>query len=244
MNRSVVAALTAMTAIVRIEPAVAQAPAADVEALYAEGVRHYNVGEYDAAIDAFKRAYLISNAASLLYNIAQAYRKQGPPGCEPALEFYRGYLRERPGAPDRASIEATIDELDPCPAAPRAAAPAVVPAIVAAPPAVVRDDPAGPSGGQLALGVAGATLLVGGGVTFGIAAARYGALQDECPCPRERWTAWRNAEYGSYVALGLGAASLGTAVIWWLAQRGSERPGAMAVQLVPSVSGATVTGSF
>jgi tetratricopeptide (TPR) repeat protein len=237
MNLSVVSAFT-MIAMAGVRPAVAQAPAADVEALYTEGVRQYNVGEYDAAIDAFKRAYLISNAPSLLYNIAQAYRKKGPPGCEPALEFYRSYLRERPAAPDRASIEVTMDELDPCPAAPT-----VVPAVVAAPPTVVRDEPTGPRGRQLALGIGGLTLLVAGGVTFGITAARYGALQDDCPCPRERWTAWRGAEYASYVALGVGAASLATAVIWWLTQR-SERPSATAVQLVPSMNGAAVTGSF
>jgi len=247
--RSAFVASIAIAAIALSRPAVAQAPAADVEALYAEGVRRYNVGEYDAAIDAFKRAYLISNAPSLLYNIAQAYRKKGPRGCEPALEFYRSYLRARPTAPDRASIEATIDELDPCPAAPAAPVapatpPPVAPAVVEAPPKVVREEPARPGRSQLALGIGGAALLVAGGATFGITAARYGALQDECPCPRERWTAWRTAEYASYVALGLGAASLGTAVIWWLTQRGSERPRATAVQIVPSIHGAAVSGSF
>src|SRR5262245_49262547 len=106
MNRSIIAACTAL-AIAGLRPAVAQTPAADAEALYATGVRQYNVGEYDAAIDAFKRAYLISSEPSLLYNIAQAYRKKGPSGCKRALEFYRGYLRARPATPDRASIEAT-----------------------------------------------------------------------------------------------------------------------------------------
>jgi tetratricopeptide (TPR) repeat protein len=236
MNRAVAALILAALAGVR--PAAAQDPPDDVEALYAEGVRQYNVGEYDAAIGAFKRAYMISNAPSLLYNIAQAYRKKGPSGCESALEFYRSYLRERPAAPDRATIEATMDELTPCPAAR-----AVAPAVVAAPPTVLHEEPTGPSGGQLALGIGGLSLLVAGGVTFGISAARYGALQDDCPCPRERWTAWRSAEYASYVALGVGAASIGTAVIWWLTQR-SERSRATAVQLVPSMTGAAVTGSF
>jgi tetratricopeptide (TPR) repeat protein len=236
MNRA--AAVFTVIAIAGVRPAVAQTPPVDVEALYTEGVRHYNVGEYDAAIDAFKRAYLISNSPSLLYNIAQAYRKKGPSGCEPALEFYRSYLRERPAAPDRASIEATMDEIAPCPAAP-----AVAPVVVAAPPTVVREEAVGPSGGQLALGIGGLALLVAGGVTFGVTAARYGALQDDCPCPRERWTAWRSAEYASYVALGVGAASVGTAVIWWLTRR-SERPSATAVRLVPSMNGAAVTGTF
>src|SRR5262245_31930482 len=62
-------------------------------ALYAEGVKQYNLQNYDQAIAAFKQSYLLSENPPLLYNIAQAYRQKGPPGCASALGFYQGYLR-------------------------------------------------------------------------------------------------------------------------------------------------------
>lgn len=223
--------LAAMLAIAA--PAAAET---DAEVLYAEGERRYNVGEYDAAVDAFKRAYLISNEASLLYNIAQAYRKKG--ACVDALEFYRSYLRQKPDASDRASIEKMIDELDPCPVAP-----APAPVVVLRPPAVVREE-AGPSRGQVTLGIGGVSLLVAGGVTLGITIAQYNTLKEECPCPRERWTTWRNAELASYVALGVGAAALGTAVTWWILQRDSKRTNATALRLVPSTNSLSLVGTF
>src|SRR6185295_10855771 len=67
---------------------------ARARALYQEGARLYNLGQYDAAVQSFEAAYAISGAKPLLFNIAQAYRLAGPARCDSALQAYESYLRE------------------------------------------------------------------------------------------------------------------------------------------------------
>jgi tetratricopeptide (TPR) repeat protein len=75
------------------------------KALYDEGLRHYNVAEYDAAIAAWKQAYVLSKRPLLLFNIGQAYRLAGD--CPQALAFYENYRREeeRPKRELAAAVE-------------------------------------------------------------------------------------------------------------------------------------------
>jgi tetratricopeptide (TPR) repeat protein len=80
--------------------------------LHAEGTRHYDLAEYDLAIEAFKQAYLLVERPSTLFNIAQAYRRKGD--CERAAFFYRNYLRLKPDAADREKTEVRIAEMDAC----------------------------------------------------------------------------------------------------------------------------------
>ena len=80
--------------------------------LYDKGNTHFDLAEYDAAIAAFKEAYSISRRPGLLYNIAQAYRKQG--NCVQALEFYRNYLRLEPDAKNRGAVDKRIAEMQAC----------------------------------------------------------------------------------------------------------------------------------
>src|SRR5262249_57495978 len=83
-------------------------------ALYQEGVRAYNAGDYDRAIESFEKAYEASHVPSLLYNLGQAYRRKGAGFCAFALAYFQRYLHERPDAPDRAAIDARIEELRAC----------------------------------------------------------------------------------------------------------------------------------
>jgi hypothetical protein len=78
--------------------------------LYDSGLRHYNVSEYDLALADFKGAYQRSGSPELLYNIAQCYRAMGDPGR--AQTQYRAYLREKPDAPNRADVEKLIAAMD------------------------------------------------------------------------------------------------------------------------------------
>jgi len=73
------------------------------------GQQRFGAGDFDGAIDEFKRAYVIAPAPGLLFNIAQAYRakKEG----DQALFFYRTYLSEDPYASERDYVEARIEEL-------------------------------------------------------------------------------------------------------------------------------------
>lgn len=94
-------------------PAMAQpkkkptkAQKARAKALYDEGLRYYNVGDYDRAAEKFGESYVIVAAPLLLFNIAQANRLGGD--CEQALRSYRTYLREVPKPDNRQQVDQAI----------------------------------------------------------------------------------------------------------------------------------------
>jgi hypothetical protein len=64
---------------------------AEAAALYDDGKRHFDIGEYVQAIASWKQSYLRSSAPLLLFNIAQAYRLSG--NCAQANRFYLNYRR-------------------------------------------------------------------------------------------------------------------------------------------------------
>ena len=106
--RSELAALCALALALAPDQASAQpAPVTDPAAtatarrLYEEGIKHYNVAEYDEAIAAFREAYWLTSAPELLYDIAQSYRLRGPGSCGSALKFYKSFLRLDAGTPPR-----------------------------------------------------------------------------------------------------------------------------------------------
>ena len=80
--------------------------------LYEQGNTHYDLAEYDQAIELFKQAYALSHRPTLLYNIAQAYRLKND--CEQALQVYKNYLRVDPNSPFRAKVESRITEMETC----------------------------------------------------------------------------------------------------------------------------------
>jgi Tetratricopeptide repeat len=83
------------------------------------GDNHYNLGEFDKAIEAFRKAFEIEKDDALkpiyLYNIAQAYRQSGD--CDNAVFFYKRFLSlkasdtKKPlGQSTKADILKRIDE--------------------------------------------------------------------------------------------------------------------------------------
>jgi tetratricopeptide (TPR) repeat protein len=100
-------------------PALAVADPTQSEGWYQRGETEYNLGNFAAAIDAFKRGFTEERdprrKATYLYNIAQSYRHAGD--CNQARFFYNRYL-----AFDDASVEAQrrreiverIESLDHC----------------------------------------------------------------------------------------------------------------------------------
>ncbi len=74
--------------------------------LYEAGTKHYNVGEYREALEAFKAAYFAKSDPVFLFNMGQCYRQLGEP--DGAAREYRAYLRERPNAANRAEVEEFI----------------------------------------------------------------------------------------------------------------------------------------
>jgi tetratricopeptide (TPR) repeat protein len=112
-------------------------PQDEARELYKKGMTHYELGAFDDAIVEFKRAYELTSAPGLLFNIAQVYRMKKD--AEQAVYFYRTYLRLIPDAPNRADVEALIVEnqaiVDANKARQRAAAEAAAAAAAAAAPA-------------------------------------------------------------------------------------------------------------
>jgi tetratricopeptide (TPR) repeat protein len=126
----------------------ARSPADQAREQYERGVVAYNLEHFDEAIAAFSRAYELDPAPILLYNIAQARWKKGE--NDRALFYYRRYLEADPAAPNRAAVEARIEELErtrqpsssvpPPPIAPAA----IVPPPSPAPPVYLQSAPPPP----------------------------------------------------------------------------------------------------
>src|SRR5215831_13728632 len=88
----------------------ARAAPAPAPAIPAEAVAHYDLNEFEAALEEFKAAFRAVQDPSFLFNIAQCHRKLGH--TADALAFYRNYVRRSPQSPNRAEAERHIAELE------------------------------------------------------------------------------------------------------------------------------------
>jgi len=70
---------TVIVGLVSATAANAQEPADEARAAFKKGVQHYNAGQVDAALEAFRRAYELKPSWRIQYNIGQ---------CEAALKRY------------------------------------------------------------------------------------------------------------------------------------------------------------
>jgi hypothetical protein len=137
----------------------AQAAPADnpaAKAAFTEGERNFQLGKFDAAIDAYERAYGLDPQPAFLFNIALSHRRQYEidgriDHLARARELYRNYLKLEPQTTHKAGVEKLIAELtakidlarvtqEPAPVSP-AAAPDSAPAR-ALPPAAPASAPA------------------------------------------------------------------------------------------------------
>lgn len=145
---------------------------------FQKGTALYDLSKFREAAAEYEEAYKAKPDPALLFNIGQAYRLAGE--LESALRSYRSYLRKVPDAPNRAEVEAHIQQLQramsqqsqakaPPPTAapvatPAAAAPAAAGVVATSPQAVVARAPRQPLyrrwwlwttiGGAVAVGVA------------------------------------------------------------------------------------------
>jgi tetratricopeptide (TPR) repeat protein len=222
---------------------VPTSPPVDQEAvrLYNDGVRDFDRGDYDRAIDHLKASYLRARVPALLYNLGQAFRLKGD--CSEALSFYRRYLATDPPLQQSARTRARIADMETCVApasaaslpvtppkpaeAPRAATfvgPMIGTAIVPIPTApapnhMTRRDRAG-----IAAGVAAVALAS----TSGFFAWRAAVASDDVSnnfVPGNRWdSAAQAAEHRGIwddrLAIATGGAALLAAGLaaWWLAR--------------------------
>ncbi len=83
--------------------------ASQAKAFFEKGMAHFQLEEYDAAIEKWEAGFRIRPVPEFLYNIAQAYRLSRR--HDRALSFYQKYLRMSPKAPNRADVEKHIATL-------------------------------------------------------------------------------------------------------------------------------------
>ena len=80
----------------------------EAKRLVAEAQTHYKLGRFREALDLYGRAYELHKAPGFFFNIAQCHFQLK--GWERAIFFYESYLREKPDAPNRATVEQLIGE--------------------------------------------------------------------------------------------------------------------------------------
>ena len=78
------------------------------KALFAEGNQHYNIGEFQPALDLYKLAYRVKPLPAFQFNIAQCHRKLGQ--HKDAIAMYQAYLVGVPDAPNKNMVESLINE--------------------------------------------------------------------------------------------------------------------------------------
>lgn len=77
---------------------------------YLEGMKSYNLSEFQPALERFKEAYRSYPDASFLFNIAQCHRQLGQKA--EAVKSYRAFLRTSPRTAARGEVEAIIASLE------------------------------------------------------------------------------------------------------------------------------------
>jgi tetratricopeptide (TPR) repeat protein len=86
------------------------------KAAFVEGERNFQLGKFEAAIDAYERAFGLDAQPAFLFNIALAHRRQFEidgrvEHLARARELYRNYLKLEPQSGNRAGVEKLIGEL-------------------------------------------------------------------------------------------------------------------------------------
>lgn len=251
--------LTALVCIAAAAPSLARADeAADKargKAVWREGVKDYDLGDFDAAIKKFEAAYQIFPNPDILFNLGQAHRKTKT--YERAIHYFRTFLRYKPNAPNRDVVEQLIAELDgliaaqkasnerppdtvhtppPPPAAPSPAAPAPAPAQPAETPRWYQDT--------LGLTLAGAGLVaLGVGTGFLIHSS---GLSSDADGTRDEQTAQdlhdsaKTFQLAGGITVVAGAALLTGGIVKMVLHSRSDS----GVQVSLGVSGIGISGKF
>jgi tetratricopeptide (TPR) repeat protein len=83
---------------------------AHARAAFRAGSQHYNLGEFQQALDSFREAYRNYEDPSFLFNIAQCERQLGHK--REAAREYRAYLNNSENADNRESVRQIITQLE------------------------------------------------------------------------------------------------------------------------------------
>jgi tetratricopeptide (TPR) repeat protein len=110
-NRCVLIAVVIALSHLGSSPSLfAETPSEIARRHFEEGSKHFQLGEFDKAIDEYKAGYKAKPDPMFLYNIGQAYRLKND--FQNALFFYRSYLSTAPNADNRAAVEDRMRKLE------------------------------------------------------------------------------------------------------------------------------------
>lgn len=207
----------------------------EARTFYYRGLEHFNLGEYEAAIDAFTRAYRAVQDPELLFNIAQSHRHLGgEAACRRAAELFTNYRRTLSPGEARPDVDALIAETEQC-----ARPPVQAPQPPARPPIEDEDEPESSSSWPIWLTVGGAVVAATGGVLVWSISWADGCVPRCSPDLIDELRVRMWLGYG-LVAAGSVAASVG--LVAWVVQP-SDSSGAQA-WWTPTPSGVAVGGAF
>jgi tetratricopeptide repeat protein len=134
--------LLAWTLLAAFAASPAHADKARAKQLYTDGRKAYDLGKFAEAADLFEKGFAEQPDAVFLYNLGQCHRQLG--NNDRALFFYRGYLRNKPDAENRAQVEQLIADLEKARQTQTQPPIAPIPPSGTAPPEVVPPRPAPP----------------------------------------------------------------------------------------------------
>lgn len=219
---------------------------------FSSATSHYNLSEWQAALDDFREAYRLKPDPAFLFNIAQCERQLGH--YRDAANFYRAYRREG-GTND---VERLIKEMDDAAAAAaaqrereaaaaRAQPVTPAPKVVSPPPSTARAAAVPPRGraklwAGIGVGAAGIVAVAAGAGLFAAGASAFDAIDHPRsgytfnPSDEDRAHTWRPA---GAALIGVGAAMVVTGAalaLFW--KHESRRSVAIVPALAPRVAGA------
>ncbi|MDB4957138.1 MAG: hypothetical protein JWO36_4707, partial [Myxococcales bacterium] len=77
---------------------------------FERGEKLFALGKFDESLDEYQKAFDAKPIPDFLYNIAQCYRNLGD--YDQAIFSFKKFLKLEPDAPNRESVERTIDQLE------------------------------------------------------------------------------------------------------------------------------------
>jgi tetratricopeptide (TPR) repeat protein len=116
MSAARVSAVLAGLLIACATGARAAPPRENAKAMFQQGERDFQLGKFEAAIDAYERAFNLDPHPAFIFNIALAHRRQYEIDGKlehllRARELYRNYLKLAPATANRPGVEKLITEL-------------------------------------------------------------------------------------------------------------------------------------
>ena len=111
------AAIAIAVAVIACATGARAAPPRDnAKAMFQDGERNFQLGKFEAAIEAYERAFNLDPQPAFIFNIALAHRRQYEIDGKlehllRARELYRNYLKLDPDSPNRPGVEKLITEL-------------------------------------------------------------------------------------------------------------------------------------